>query len=494
MKTLEQLQFDNTYARLPAAFHARLDPTPLGSPHLASFNPRAAELIDLHPDQAARPEFVDYLSGARKLPGSEPLAMLYAGHQFGRYVPQLGDGRAILLGEVRNRRGEKWDLQLKGSGLTPFSRDGDGRAVLRSTVREYLCGEAIHGLGIPSTRSLCLFGSEEEVYRERIERGAMLLRMAPSHVRFGSFEVFYYRSQFDRLRRLADYVIEHHYPDLRESAEPYLELLREVVRRTARLIAQWQLVGFAHGVMNTDNMSVLGLTLDYGPYGFLDDYDPGFVCNHSDHQGRYAFDKQPEIGLWNLSCFGQALLPLLDENGEAAAEQARAVLGDYQPALVEAYAQGMRAKLGLRGRDARDQDLCADLLGRMHRNRADYTNVFRALCGLRREDPLADAPIRDQFIDREAFDAWARDYRARLAAEQSEDREREARMRAVNPRYVLRNYLAQAAIERAEEGDYGEVERLLALLSRPFDEQPEMQAYAAPPPEWGRRIVVSCSS
>ena len=494
MRTLEQLVFDNTYARLPPGFHARLRPTPLQRPHLVSFNAAAAELIDLHPDQARRPELVDYFGGRRDLPGSEPLAMLYAGHQFGHYVPQLGDGRAVLLGEVRNGRDEKWDLHLKGAGQTPFSRDGDGRAVLRSSIREYLCSEAMHGLGIPTSRALCLIGSEEEVYRERIETGAMLLRLAPSHVRFGSFEVFFYRGQFERLGPLADHVIQNHFPELQETAEPYLELLREVVRRTARLIAQWQLVGFAHGVMNTDNMSVLGLTLDYGPYGFLDDYDPGFICNHSDHHGRYAFDRQPDIGLWNLSCFAQALLPLLDEDGELAAEKARAALREYPQELARVYDLGMRAKLGLRETRDGDGTLVADLLERMHRSQVDYTNGFRALGGLRLDDPGADAPIRDQFVDRDAFDAWVSNYRARLAGEGSVDVERRQRMDAVNPKYVLRNYLAQKAIEMAERKDYSEIDRLLDLLRRPFDEQPQNQAYAVPPPDWGRRIVVSCSS
>jgi uncharacterized protein YdiU (UPF0061 family) len=293
---------------------------------------------------------------------------------------------------------------------------------------------------------------------------------------------------------LADHVIENHYPELQETVEPYLELLREVVRRTARLIAQWQLVGFAHGVMNTDNMSVLGLTLDYGPYGFLDDYDPGFICNHSDHQGRYAFDKQPDIGLWNLSCFAQALLPLLHQDGEAAAERARAALGEYRPALMGAWSRGMAAKLGLR--DAREGDgaLIGGLLDRMQGNQVDYTNCFRALGELRLDDPAADAPIRDQFVDRSAFDAWAVDYRARLAGEQSVDADRRRGMHAVSPKYILRNYLAQQAIDMAERKDFSEIDRLLGLLRRPFEEQPQSEAYAAPPPDWGRRIVVSCSS
>ncbi len=421
--------------------------------------------------------------------------MCYAGHQFGHYVPQLGDGRALVLGEVVNSVGQRWELQLKGSGQTPYSRDGDGRAVLRSTIREYLCSEAMHALGIPTTRALCIIGSEEEVYRERIESGALLVRMAPSHVRFGSFEVFFYRQQYAQLRQLADYVIRHDFPELQRHREPYPALLREVVLRTARLIAQWQLVGFSHGVMNTDNMSILGLTLDYGPFGFMDTYDAGFVCNHSDHLGRYAFDRQPSIGLWNLSCLAQAMLPLLDEDdGGAAAAQAREVLTAYQPAYQQAYADGMRAKLGLREARDGDGELGARLLDLMQANQVDYTNLFRDLARLRLDDFANDGFLRERFTDRAGFDAWAADYRARLRAEQSDDLMRRTAMHGVNPRFVLRNYLVQQAIERAEQGDYAEIGRLLDLLSRPYDQQPGMAAYASEPPAWGRRIEVSCSS
>lgn len=495
MKGLHELTFDNSYGRLPSAFHARVRPTPLAGAHLVSVSPAAAGLLDLAPERLRDGRAVGWLSGTEPLSGFDPLAMCYAGHQFGHFVPQLGDGRALVLGEVLTGQGAHWELQLKGGGVTPFSRDGDGRAVLRSTIREYLCSEAMHALGIPTTRALCMFGSDEEVYRERIERGALLVRMAPSHVRFGSFEVFFYRQQYAQLRQLADYVIDHDFAWLRDQVQPYVALLREVVLRTARLMAQWQLVGFAHGVMNTDNMSILGLTLDYGPFGFLDAYDPGFVCNHSDYHGRYAFDQQPSIGLWNLTCLAQAMLPLLDaDDGEAAAGQARAVLAEYEPALVAAYAAGMRAKLGLRSEREGDRALGARLLDLMEASRVDYTRLFRDLAGLRLDEPATDAGLRDRFIDRAGFDAWAVDYRARLRAEGSQDEIRGAAMRAVNPRYVLRNYLAQQAIAQAEQGDYGEIERLLALLSRPFDEQPAMAAYAAEPPDWGRHLEVSCSS
>lgn len=492
---LEQLRFSNSFAKLPSDFYARVLPTPLGEPYLISFNPAAATLIELDAVEAARADFAVIFNGGKLLSGSEPLAMLYAGHQFGHYVSQLGDGRAIVLGEVMTRTGERWELQLKGAGQTPYSRAGDGRAVLRSTVREYLCSEAMHGLGIPTTRALCIVGSDEEVYRESIENGAMLLRMAPSHVRFGSFESFYYRNQHSALRTLADYVIEHHYPEFSGQPDPYLALYREVVIRTARLIAQWQLVGFAHGVMNTDNMSILGLTLDYGPFGFLDDYEPGFICNHSDHHGRYAFDRQPDIGLWNLSCLGQALLPLFDDQAEAAAEQAMAQFDLYKDEFQQSLTDGLRSKLGLHESHAEDPALAQRLLDQMAEERRDYTNSWRLLSEFDSTAGAANSRICDQFIDRARFAAWADDYAARLRAEQSIDAERRSAMNQINPKYVLRNYLAQTAIDRArEQRDYSEIDRLLRVLHTPFAEHPGDVDLAAPPPDWGRKLSVSCSS
>lgn len=494
MNTLSHLSFENRFARLPETFYQRVSPTPLANAYMISFSPLAAELMGIAASEFNSAEAVAYFSGAKAFACAEPLAMLYSGHQFGRYVPQLGDGRAILLGGVKNPAGEVWEWQLKGAGLTAFSRDGDGRAVLRSSIREYLCSEAMAALGIPTTRALCLIGSDEEVYREQIETGAMVLRMAPSHLRFGSFEVFFYRDQHHALKQLADYVLQHHYPELLQAERPYLAFLQEVVKRTARLIAQWQLVGFAHGVMNTDNMSVLGLTLDYGPFGFMDAYEPGFICNHSDHHGRYAFEQQPNIGLWNLTCFAQALLPLLHANdGEAAAAQAREALALYEPELVKTYARGMRAKLGLLQAHESDQALSAELLQLMADNRADYTQVFRALSDLKQE-PISQARVSDLFTDRAAFEHWAEKYRLRLHQENSQDQPRQALMRQTNPKYILRNYLAQQAIEKAQAKDFSEIERLLAVLSQPFAEQPDRQVYAAEPPDWSQHLSVSCSS
>ncbi len=490
MHKLDELQFDNTYARRPAHFYARIAPTPLQrEPHLVSFNEAAAALIDLDPAEAHTPEFIAYFSGQKILPGMEPLAMLYAGHQFGSYVPQLGDGRALLLGEVRNARGAKWDLHLKGGGATPFARGFDGRAVLRSTIREYLCSEAMHALGIPTTRALCIIGSREPVQRETIETAATLLRLAPTHVRFGSFEVFHYRGQHERVKELADYVIAQHFTELDGAADKYQKFLAMVVKRTARLIAQWQAVGFAHGVMNTDNMSIAGLTLDYGPFGFMDAFNFGFICNHTDHGGRYAFNQQPAVALWNLSCLAQAFSALVPR--ELAVE----TLDLFQPIFATQYGTLMRHKLGLVDARAEDADLLLQLLDLLDANAVDYTNFFRRLSNFDCAPAARNDALRDMFIEPTAFDRWATGYRARLLLERGDAAERKRRMDAVNPKYVLRNYLAQGAITAAvEHADYSEIERLLALLSRPFDEQPDMASYAAPPPDWGKRLVVSCSS
>jgi hypothetical protein len=491
LRILETLSFDNTYARLPDAFHARLEPTPFTSPpSLVSFNADAAALLDLDPTQAHRPEFIEYFTGMRPLSGTAPVAMVYGGHQFGHYVPQLGDGRAILLGEVRNAQGEKWDLHVKGAGQTPFSRDGDGRSVLRSCIREYLCSEAMYGLGIPTTRALCIIGSDDEVLREEgVETGAMLVRLAPSHVRFGSFELFYYRRQTENLKRLADYVIAEHFPHLAHSPDQYPRFLQEVVVLTAELVARWQAVGFAHGVMNTDNMSIVGVTLDYGPFGFMDDYNAGFVCNHSDRGGRYAFHRQPTVAHWNLHALAEALLPLMTE------DQAKEALATYEPVLVEKYREMMRSKLGLRVWLPEDGDLITDLLQLLQANHVDYTNFFRALCEFQNAPGNSDAALRDMFVDHPVFEGWSSRYRKRLIAEASPGSERKERMRRINPKYVLRNYLAQTAISYAtEKKDFSEIERLLKVLRDPYSEQLGMERYAEAPPDWGRQLVVSCSS
>ncbi|MEO8204446.1 MAG: protein adenylyltransferase SelO [Betaproteobacteria bacterium] len=484
-----RFQFDNTYSRLPPQFHTRLEPTPLPDPYLVAFNPSAGALIGLDPAYARDPEFTAIFAGNKVPAGAAPLAAVYAGHQFGTFVPQLGDGRAILLGEALGPDRRRWDLQLKGAGRTPYSRMGDGRAVLRSTIREYLCSEAMHGLGIPTTRALAITGSDAPVVRETMETSAVLTRMAPSHVRFGSFEVFYHRKQYDQVRILADYILEQHLPELLTAEKPYVALLAEVIHRTAELVARWQAVGFCHGVMNTDNMSILGLTIDYGPFGFLDGFDWNHVCNHSDDSGRYAYNRQPQVAHWNLYCLGQALLPLMEM------EEAEAALDRFEPAFATAYLTLTRAKLGLRTAEDGDAGLVEDLLGLMQSSRSDYTILFRSLSLFDSASDAANEKSRNQFVEREAFDAWALRYRARLAREGSVDAERRDRMDLANPAYVLRNWMAEEAIAKArDQKDYAPIEQLRSLLADPFTEQAGMERYAAYPPEWAGGIAVSCSS
>lgn len=488
----KNLNSNTRYSNLPENFYRRVKPQPLNNPYLISFNPVMAGLLDIDPQEIITPEFTEIFTGNRLVNGSDPIAMIYAGHQFGQYVPQLGDGRALMLGEIEGKDGNTWEIQLKGAGMTPFSRMGDGRAVLRSTIREYLCSEAMAGLGIPTTRALCITGSNDEVYREKVESAAVLTRVAPSHVRFGNFEMFFYRQQYDDLKILADYVIEQFYPDSRDADNPYLDLLQRVIDRTASLIAQWQLVGFTHGVMNSDNMSILGLSFDYGPYGFLDTYTSGFVCNHSDHQGRYAYDQQPRIGLFNLSCLAQAMLPLIDnEDGEAAAQKAKEKLAEYQPLYSQYYELGMRKKLGLREDREGDRELFTTLFNTME-GQVDFTNFFRGLCAF--DETGENHFLRDCFGETIRFDQWVEDYSARLKLESCDRMDRQARMRLANPKYILRNYLVQTAIVKAENKDYSEVDNLLRLLTVPFDEQPGMQSYAQEPPDWAKTLELSCSS
>lgn len=486
------LPLTNGFARLGEAFFTRLTPAPLPAPYLVGFSAQAASLLGWSGEVAAHPDFIDTFAGNRPLPGADPLASVYSGHQFGVWAGQLGDGRAHWLGEAHTRGGD-WEVQLKGSGLTPYSRMGDGRAVLRSSIREFLCSEAMHHLGIPTTRALCVVGSDAPVRRETIESAAVVTRLSPSFIRFGHFEHFAACERHDLLAQLADFVIERHYPHCRDAANPYQALLAEVSTRTAELMAQWQAVGFCHGVMNTDNMSILGLTIDYGPFGFMDGFNANHICNHSDSQGRYAYRMQPNVAYWNLFCLAQALLPLIGD-GQAGVEAAQAALEGYKPGFADEIDLRLRAKLGLREAHHGDEALLNRLFEIMHAGRVDFTLFFRRLAQLRVESAEQDAPLRDMFIDRAAFDAWATDYRARLRHEGSDDLARGAEMNSVNPKYVLRNHLAETAIRKASEKDFSEVTALLRLLEHPFDEQPEMDHYAALPPDWAAQLEVSCSS
>jgi len=483
-------------ASLGARFGTALPPRPVPEPHWVARSDDLAATLGLN-DWLQTPGSLAVLAGNAVADGSEPFASVYSGHQFGVWAGQLGDGRALLLGEIDTPTGAI-ELQLKGAGLTPYSRMGDGRAVLRSSIREFLCSEAMHHLGIPTTRALAVVGSPLPVRRETVETAAIVTRTAPSFLRFGHFEHFSHHGLHAELKTLADFAIDRHFPACRESANPYAALLDEVARRTATLLARWQAVGFCHGVMNTDNMSLLGLTIDYGPFGFLDGFDPGHICNHSDHQGRYAYGRQPGVAFWNLHALAQAMLPLIAgaEHGdgevtEATGEVALAAIEPYRSVYADSLSAQWRAKLGLADEHADDDALVQDLLKLMATERRDFTITWRALAAL---GGGAAEPVRDQFIDRAAFDAWAARYAARLATEGGPSAERAARMNAVNPKYILRNHLCENAIRAATAGDFSETERLLKVLQRPCDEQPEHAAYAAHPPEWAQSLEVSCSS
>jgi len=479
-----KVTFDNTWFRELTGCYTALTPTPLAGGRLLYHNAPLAASMGL--DEALfSGDGHDVWHGAALLPGMQPLAQVYSGHQFGVWAGQLGDGRGILLGEQRLEDGSKLDWHLKGAGLTPYSRMGDGRAVIRSSVREFLASEALHHLGIPTTRALTLSIGDEPVYRETPERGAMLMRISPSHLRFGHFEHFFYSQQQDKVQQLADYAIRHHWPQLADEAERYQLWFTDVVLRTARLIALWQSVGFAHGVMNTDNMSILGLTIDYGPFGFLDDYQPDYICNHSDYQGRYSFENQPMIGLWNLNRLAHAL------SGLMTTEQLKQALSVYEPELMRVWGERMRAKLGLLTAESGDNDILTELLALMTKEHSDYTLTFRVLSETQQAE--IRSPLRDEFIDREAFDGWYQRYRARLLQEEVSDASRQAVMKSANPAVVLRNYLAQQAIDEAERGEQGALARLHQALQQPFSDQTAAE-YRQRPPDWGKTLEVSCSS
>lgn len=471
----------NTFAtELPWACESVV-PQPLQQPRLLHLN--RALLAELGLGGVSEADWSACCGEGKVLPGMQPVAQVYAGHQFGGYSPRLGDGRALLLGEQLAPDGSRWDLHLKGAGKTPFSRFGDGRAVLRSSIREYLASEALHALGITTTRALVLVGSQEPVYREQVETGATVLRTAPSHLRFGHIEYFAWSGQGEKIPPLIDYLLRHHFPTLESGAE----LFAEVVRRTARLIAKWQAAGFCHGVMNTDNMSLLGLTLDYGPYGFIDAYVPDFVCNHSDPAGRYALDQQPAVGYWNLQKLAQALAGHVDGDALAAA------LAQYEQQLMLHYSELMRAKLGLAVWEEDDPALFRELFRLLAANKVDYHLFLRRLGELTREGEWP-ASLLALLPDPRGWQAWLERYRSRLMREGSVDAVRKVQMDAINPKYVLRNALAQQVIDAADAGDMQPFERLFTVLQRPYDEQPEYEDLATPAPAWYCGGELSCSS
>ena len=477
----QPIRFENSYARLPSRFHARLEPTPVASPRLIRFNAGLAEELGIDPEIFAGPEGAAIAAGNLVPEGAEPIALAYAGHQFGHFVPQLGDGRALLLGEVRDRTGRLRDIQLKGSGPTPFSRRGDGRAALGPVLREYVVSEAMHALGIPTTRALAAATTGEPVFRETQLPGAVLMRVASSHVRVGSFQYFAARSDMAAVQTLVGYVVDRHYPELQGAADLPLALLGAVAERQAALVARWMLVGFIHGVMNTDNMSICGETIDFGPCAFMEAYDPATVFSAIDEGGRYAYANQPPIAQWNIARLAETLLPLIDADEERAIGRAMEVITGFRARFAAHWVDGMRHKLGLAKVQEGDADLATDFLAALHAGEADFTLAFRALADAA-ADPAGDAPgLRALCTRTEVLQSWLPRWRARSAAETTAPDERAAAMRLANPLFIPRNHRVEQAIAAAVEAqDFGPFETLLQATSRPFDAQPELAAYAAP--------------
>ncbi len=472
--------FNNSYARLPERFYSRLAPIKVASPRLVRLNEKLALHLNLDPAALSLPDGVAVLAGNRIPEHADPVSMAYAGHQFGMFVPQLGDGRAILLGEVIDRDGVRRDIQLKGSGRTPFSRSGDGRAALGPVLREYIVSEAMAALGVPTTRSLAAVTTGETVWRERPLPGAVLTRVAQSHVRIGTFQFFAARGDVEATRQLADYVIARHYPEAAHEKTPSLALLNGVIARQADLVARWVLVGFIHGVMNTDNMSIVGETIDYGPCAFMDTYHPETVFSSIDHFGRYAYGNQPRVAQWNLARFAETLLPLLAEDTDAAVEVAQVTLAGFMPIFEQAFAAGLRRKLGLLRAEPEDTLLAKDLLDRMAQNSADFTLTFRRL-----SDAAGSADrgedVRRLFADPGAFDEWAARWRERLSAEGADPAERLAVMRSANPAFIPRNHLVEEAITAAQDqSDFEPFETLVTVLAAPYEDQPGFERYAEP--------------
>jgi serine/tyrosine/threonine adenylyltransferase len=486
--------FDNTYARLPERFFARILPTSVSAPRLIRVNGPLAAQLSLDPDLLASEEGVEVLAGNRVAETAEPIATAYAGHQFGTFVPQLGDGRAILLGELVDRAGVRRDVQLKGSGRTPYSRGGDGRAALGPILREYVVSEAMAALGIPTTRALAAVTTGEVVIRETVLPGAVLTRVASSHIRVGTFQFFASRGDVEGLRLLADYVVDRHYGDAAHSERPYRALLDAVVRGQAELIAKWMLVGFIHGVMNTDNMSIAGETIDYGPCAFMDAYDPGAVFSAIDRQGRYAYFRQPAIGEWNLARLAECLLPLLSDDTDVAIAEAEQSLDAYGPVFERAYQGGLRQKLGLITEREGDAELGRDLLEAMGTNGADFTLTFRRLSE-EASDQEDGAGVRSLFANPSAYDEWVQRWRQRLRQEPTDAVTRRAAMLAVNPAFIPRNHRVEAVIRAAvDEDDFAPFHELVTVLSNPFEAQPAFARYTEPPADHERVLRTFCGT
>jgi len=472
---MNKMKITNKYLELDPVFYHLVKPTPLEDPYLVNFNNDAAKLVGIISDKGLE----KFLNGEDLYDDMQPYAMCYAGHQFGYYTPRLGDGRAINLGSVNG-----WNMQLKGAGKTRYSREGDGRAVLRSSIREYLVSEAMYGLGIPTTRAVAIIGSNEQVKRERLEPGSIVLRTSPSWIRFGSFEYFYYRRKHKELEALAEFTISETFEHLKDDPKRYLKMFEEIVVDTARLIASWQAVGFNHGVMNTDNMSIASLTIDYGPYAFLDDYNPDYICNHTDVEERYSFGNQPYIAEWNLSMLMQALSPIADSDKMAK------ILFQYRKAYKQYYIELMRKKLGLLNEDDEDAELIKSLLKIMREQPIDYTYFFRILS----DYPKSKRDILDHVIMKRPFEEWFEQYDLRLENEILSLQQRTIKMKKINPKFVLKNYMLQEAIEHAHNKDFSLVDDLLAIAHNPFDEHVKYEHYAKPTPLKYKNLQLGCSS
>ena len=488
------IPFDNSYARLPANFYARVSPAAVDRPALVRLNNPLARELGLDADWLQSEAGLAFLSGQDLPAGAEPIAAAYAGHQFGHFSPQLGDGRALLVGEILDSSGARRDIQLKGSGPTPFSRRGDGLAALGPVLREYLVSEAMAALGVPTTRALAAVTTGMAVYRERMLPGAILTRIAASHIRVGTFQYFASRGDTDSVRVLADHAIARHDPAAAQQPQPYRAFLDGIIKRQAELVAKWLLVGFIHGVMNTDNMSISGETIDYGPCAFLDVYDPSTVFSSIDQQGRYAYANQPAIAHWNLSRLAECLVPLLGANDEEGLESAREAIAAFAPAFNAAYVGGLRRKIGLMEETELDLELVQDLLTRMANEKADFTLTFRHLCHAA-ENPSADAQVRAQFADPALYDQWALAWRQRLALEERPPAERRLLMQSVNPAIIPRNHLVEAALDAAvERADMQPFDDLFAALAHPYDEALEATPFAEPPPADGRVFQTFCGT
>ncbi|MEE4638240.1 MAG: YdiU family protein [Wenzhouxiangella sp.] len=486
--------FDNSYARLPEMFHDRVRPTPVASPSFIALNHALAEELGFDVKWLAGEHGLAMLAGNELPAGSDPIAMGYAGHQFGQWVPRLGDGRAILVGEVIDRNGERRDIQLKGAGPTPYSRRGDGRSSIGPVVREYLASEFMQALGIPTTRALAAISTGESVLRQKVEPGGILCRIARSHVRVGTFEFFARSGRLEEVKQLADYVIGRHFPECRETEHPYRALLSAVIRAQASLVSNWLLVGFIHGVMNTDNCSIIGETIDYGPFGFIDRFRPDTVYSSIDRGGRYAYNQQPAIAHWNLARLAECLLGLLDARRESALEQANQILSEFPQQFEVQFHRGLAAKIGLSSTDE-NAKLALDLMDAMAAGEADMTLVFRRLAGLPSLKADQDDAVRSLFKDPTLFDAWARKWRQRLGAEGSDDTQRQAAMQRVNPAFILRNHLAQRAVDAAiERLDFQPMKELHAVLADPFIDQPEHAALARPPQPEEQVLTTFCGT